>query len=383
MFSSLTALSLALPLFVFAPPTEADPANAGGDPAAEAPSEEPGEPSAAPGEGDGEALPPGSPEDAAVMAAIASLDPAAVTRLDELGEQELQALLDRDLAGEELGAEDRAVVDAYRKIQNAAALANMNLQHGTIDMGEGLANLETGDAYAYLDPNDSNYLLSDLWGNPPGPAPLGVLVPSDFEPFGIGDKSWAVVITYEDDGHVDDSDDVDFDEVLEAMKEADEQDNQARIAAGYTAVNTVGWAEPPHIDRDRHALYWAVELDFNDGTPVHTLNYNLRVLGRTGVLVLNAVTTMDQIEAVRAPMEDIFTRVSFNDGNRYSQFDPDIDKVAAYGLGGLIAGKIALKAGLFAGLFKFLLAAKKLVILGIAGIGAFFFKIFGRRKEDE
>ena len=45
-------------------------------------------------------------------------------------------------------------------------------------------------------------------------------------------------------------------------------------------------------------------------------------------------------------------RVEFDDGNRYSDFNPDIDTVAAYGIGGLIAGKLAAKAGIFALLAK-------------------------------
>jgi hypothetical protein len=32
----------------------------------------------------------------------------------------------------------------------------------------------------------------------------------------------------------------------------------------------------------------------------HTLNYNIRILGRRGVLVLNAVSGMKQLDAIRA-----------------------------------------------------------------------------------
>jgi hypothetical protein len=54
-------------------------------------------------------------------------------------------------------------------------------------------------------------------------------------------------------------------------------------------------------------LYWARELKFGE-QPVNTLNYNIRVLGRKGVLVLNFIANMDQqavadtsLDAVRAP----------------------------------------------------------------------------------
>ncbi|MGH9940273.1 MAG: DUF2167 domain-containing protein, partial [Blastocatellia bacterium] len=39
--------------------------------------------------------------------------------------------------------------------------------------------------------------------------------------------------------------------------------------------------------------------------------------------------------------------VEFNEGHRYGDYVAGVDKVAAYGIGGLIAGKLAAKAGLF------------------------------------
>ena len=55
---------------------------------------------------------------------------------------------------------------------------------------------------------------------------------------------------------------------------------------------------PPSYDAAAHKLYWAKELMF--GTDMdHTLNYNIRVLGRRGVLVLNAVAEMKQLAVIR------------------------------------------------------------------------------------
>jgi len=57
--------------------------------------------------------------------------------------------------------------------------------------------------------------------------------------------------------------------------------------------------------------------------------------------------------------------------------------VAAYGIGGLIAGKLALKAGLFKGLLVALVAAKKAVLIALVAIGAFLTKLFKRKKPAE
>ena len=51
------------------------------------------------------------------------------------------------------------------------------------------------------------------------------------------------------------------------------------------------------FDSAQKKLYWAKELRF-DGSPETTLNYNLRILGREGVLVLNAVAEVSQLSEV-------------------------------------------------------------------------------------
>lgn len=45
----------------------------------------------------------------------------------------------------------------------------------------------------------------------------------------------------------------------------------------------MGWAEPPSYDAPAHKMYWAKDLLFSGNTE-HTLNYNIRILGRRGVL---------------------------------------------------------------------------------------------------
>src|SRR6266581_5803290 len=95
--------------------------------------------------------------------------------------------------------------------------------------------------------------------------------------------------------------------------------------------------KPPHYDSASHKLYWAKDLRFG-GDSGRTLNYNIRVLGRRGVLVLNAVAAMDQLESVKRDMAKVIGFVEFNGGHRYADFIPGTDKVAEYGIAALIAG---------------------------------------------
>jgi uncharacterized membrane-anchored protein len=163
------------------------------------------------------------------------------------------------------------------------------------------------------------------------------------------------------------------------MQEGVAEGNEARKKAGYPTLALVGWATPPRYDKSTHKLYWAKELAFND-QPEHTLNYNVRVLGRRGVLVLNAVSGMNQLAQIEKVMPDVIAFTEFNDGHRYADFNPSSDRVAAYGIAALIAGGVAAKAGLFAKLFALILAGKKFIIIGAVALFAFLAKFLKRKK---
>jgi len=73
----------------------------------------------------------------------------------------------------------------------------------------------------------------------------------------------------------------------------------------------------------------------------------------------------------------------FDAGQRYADFNPSTDKLAAYGIAALVAGGIAAKAGLFAKLGVILLAAKKFIILAVAAVGAALKKLFGGKDKNK
>ena len=268
-----------------------------------------------------------------------------------------------------------AAVDQERQFE-----ASLDRQEGTISLRDGLATLALDARYQYLSPEDTDRVLQ-AWGNPPQPDHLGMVIPADTSLF--GDGSWAVTIDWREDGFVEDdaADDIDYDELLEEMQADTVVDNEQRRQLGLQEVQLVGWAEPPHYDGARKRLYWAKELDF--GAPMHTLNYDIRVLGRRGVLAMSAIGGIEQLPQLKPAMEDLMTKVSFNEGHRYADFDPDVDEVAAYGIGGLIAGKVLAKTGFFAVILAFLVKAKKLLILGVVALVAIGRKLLGGRGGNQ
>ncbi|CAN5829938.1 DUF2167 domain-containing protein [soil metagenome] len=256
-------------------------------------------------------------------------------------------------------------------------VAGLQFKQGTITLDNGLAKLNIPDDFSYLDAKDTKTVLSDIWGNPPQSHSLGLIVPKEFNP--LKQNSWAVVISYDESGFVKDgdADSIDYSKVLKDMQASILERNADREKQGYGALKLVGWAAPPHYDKEAHKIYWAKELEF-DGDPDHTLNYCIRVLGRKGVLELNAIAAMGQLPQIEKEMPAVISMVDFQEGHRYVDFDPKVDKIAGYGLAALVAGGIAAKAGLFKGLFVMLLAFKKFVVIGVVAVIAAVKKFFKR-----
>jgi uncharacterized membrane-anchored protein len=198
----------------------------------------------------------------------------------------------------------------------------------------------------------------------------------------ISEGGWGVVITYEEDGHVsdEDADGIDYDEMLADMRSAIEDENEARERAGYEPMQLVGWAARPHYDTAARKLYWAKELKFGDA-PTNTLNYNIRILGRKGVLVMNAVSGMDQLSRVEQDMQQVLGFTNFVPGQRYADYNAATDKLAAYGLGALVAGGVAAKTGLLTKLLALLLAFKKVIVVGVLAVAAFVGKLLTGRRD--
>jgi uncharacterized membrane-anchored protein len=200
----------------------------------------------------------------------------------------------------------------------------------------------------------------------------------------VGKDTWGIVITYSDDGYIKDSDadSINYDKLLKQMQQRSKAINEERSKNGFATVELVGWATRPRYDKQSHKMYWAKELKFAD-SEANTLNYNIRVLGRSGVLNLNVVASMDALSRIEESAPEIVGLVNFTEGNRYADFNKSTDKVAAYGLAALVAGGIAAKAGFFKVILVALLAAKKFVVIGVIALVAMFKRLFtGQSRSD-
>jgi uncharacterized membrane-anchored protein len=211
---------------------------------------------------------------------------------------------------------------------------------------------------------------------------LGVVVSKE------DSAEWFITIRYAEEGYIKDDEKIDASELLSAIKEGTEEANKERVEKGFKALKIDGWTEPPAYQKAQHHLVWALNVSDEDGK---SINYNTRILGRRGYVSINLVTDPPRLAQYKPQAATVLAATTFGPGARYEDFDEKKgDKVAEYGLAGLVLGGAGLaaaklvKIGLFAKFFKViiaaLIAAKKAIVVALVGIGAAIKKLFTGKK---
>lgn len=279
---------------------------------------------------------------------------------------------------------DSAMLEMERQYKLADSIEHsLKWETNPVIIGDGIARLKLKKGFKFLNAEQSRYVIHDLWGNPPREDVLGMIFPENGGPF--TDSSFAFIVSYEASGFVkdDDAEEIDYDDMLKTIQQSEPESNKARQEAGYEPIHMEGWAAKPFYDKNKKVLHWAKELQFG-GEDYNTLNYDVRVLGRKGILSLNAVATMSELPLVKANINDVLEMPEFTAGNQYADFDSKTDKVAEYGIGALVAGTVLAKTGVLAAFGKFLVVAWKFIALGVVAVFGTIKKFFtGRKKDDD
>ncbi|MDE6340164.1 MAG: DUF2167 domain-containing protein [Muribaculaceae bacterium] len=276
---------------------------------------------------------------------------------------------DSDLTPEQLEIIEQIQADS---IQGRTGIIPIDLANCTITVPTG---------YIFLDKDASEHLLIDYWNNPSEAVEgiIGTLVKKDADIF--YNVETAYVISYENAGYVSDKDasSINYDELLKRMQEEIKEENKK---SPYDQKwELLGWAWPPAYDNQKKVLSWAkLYRIIGEGD---VINYDVRVLGKAGFVVITAVASPDAKKQLLDDNSAIIGSVRYNSGFRYSDFNPATDHVAEWTIGGLIAGKVLAKAGVWAMLAKF----SKVIIIAVIGFFAVMRKRFARwigyRREDD
>ncbi|EGL18321.1 DUF2167 domain-containing protein [Paenibacillus sp. HGF7] len=137
----------------------------------------------------------------------------------------------------------------------------------------------------------------------------------------------------------------------------------------------------PFYDNDIHSLSWS--LLGHDSNNEKFVNYNVNVLTRKGVISVVLVTDPKNLAADRKVLtSSILPKLQVKAGERYEEYNSKTDKLAEYGLSGLILGgaglAVAKKVGLIGLLLVFL---KKFGVILVAGLAALWRFLRGKKKK--
>lgn len=277
--------------------------------------------------------------------------------------------------------EEASVVDSaalVRAIDSLQYVYDHDSIKGTVSMvylDEAHSYINVPEGYCYLSKEKTRHLIEDYWSNPEDDDVIGSIIKDSAKTFAGVDVVF--LIYYDECGYVkdEDADSYNYDDILaEKRKDAEEQ-NEERKALGYETIEVVGWADAPFYDSEKKALHWALHARFGEGDEVNeTLNYDIRMLGRKGMLILKAVAQMDDMPQVKEMRNVIVENTHFIEGYTYNDFDPVTDHIAEWGIGTLVAGKLLAKAGILAKCTAFLLKFWKFIVVAVGVVITYFFK---------
>lgn len=260
-----------------------------------------------------------------------------------------------------------AAEDAFRQIPWTAGPASGS-------MGP-YAQIQIPDGFLFTGPEGTQQFLK-LTENPPDPKTVGVLLPS-------GDaERFMVFFTYDDSGHVkdDDSAEIDADRLLAGIKAGNEAGNAERRRQGWEGIQIMDWAVPPGYEAATHRLAWGIRGTTDGGQPL--ANYDVRVLGRTGVMSVTLACSPEQVQSLIPRLQELLGGFEFKAGHRYAEWRSG-DKLASYGLTGLIAGGAvvaAAKAGWLAKFAALFAKAGKLIVVGVIAVLGGLWRLLGGGK---
>ncbi len=198
--------------------------------------------------------------------------------------------------------------------------------------------------------------------------------------FGPTNDSWESYFSFENLGYVEDDNDIDAKELLEQAIEAEKYGNAERKKNGWSPLYIEGWEFEPRYDTRNNLLEWAFLLKDEQNKPL--INYETRILGRSGVMNVVLVAAPEKLSSAVADFKQKIRRFKFVSGEKYSEYKEG-DRVAEFGLAALITGGVAAlatKKGAWAAIVAFFVAFKKLAIVGVLAILAWIGSLFRKKK---
>jgi len=267
------------------------------------------------------------------------------------------------------GVENVAGVESEEDSAFAKFIASIDWKTGGKGAVGTRAEIEVPAGYRFTG-GPGTVRIMEAYGNLTSGNELGFLAPDDLE--------WFAMFTFSDVGYVkdDDKDSLDADAILSQMKEGQKAANEEMERRGLGTLEVTGWHTKPFYNPQTNNLEWAIRLRSSEGG--ESINYKTKLLGRRGVMDVVLVCDESQMSTVLPEYQKLLDGFAFKAEESYAAFQKG-DKIAEYGLTGLILGGgllMAAKSGLLAKFWKPIAA-------GLVIAGAFIKRLITGRSSKE
>lgn len=202
---------------------------------------------------------------------------------------------------------------------------------------------------------------------------------SNYEPYDS-----VILKSYHEEGYIssDDWREMQPQALMEAIKLNTEEANRQRLDLGLEErVEVIGWLKEPTRDSQTNTIYWAIEAAQGQERIVNSVALKL---GRYGYEEFTWITPISCYRPDGGELELILKSHKFKPGDRYEDHAQG-DKVAAYGIAGLVAAVTGAKVVQALGFGGLLLLIKKFASVVIAACVGIFYSVlrfFRRRREQ-
>lgn len=162
----------------------------------------------------------------------------------------------------------------------------------------------------------------------------------------IRGSGYDVYLNYVDDGYVklDDWKNVDPKDFLSQMRDIAKSNANYLKEKKLDYVNKIDWIFKPTLNNENKSVSYSYKVDWNSGA--ESMESKNIILGKKGYLESAFVVSYKKDMDLKLESDfskDFVNGVVFEDGFKYSDYKPG-DKLAAVGIGGLVAGSLGVKA---------------------------------------
>ncbi|WP_189002996.1 DUF2167 domain-containing protein [Deinococcus roseus] len=174
----------------------------------------------------------------------------------------------------------------------------------------------------FLNGEDANHVIYDVWGGSADPSILGMLLPRNLSP--VSEGGWGLSLQHLDTGYVD----------ARRWKNVQAQDVLKKLQDTSSQVQVLGWAMPPTFDPRTGLLIYAAEVKL-PGAESTAVFPRVLLLGREGLVLMKGIIEKKHWEGLKKELQNLGHSVQFTAGHRYTDVQAG-DRLYDYGMSALI-----------------------------------------------